>query len=63
MPRYAVTVVGEVTKYIQVECENIEDAGDAAEVAFEQWLNEQCDIRQWISSWNAQDDPYEMPLK
>ena len=56
MPKYSVTVVGEVVKVIEVECENYDDARDTAEYHFAKWLQKHPDnLWKYVESYDAQD--------
>lgn len=63
MAKYSVTVVGQVTKVIDVDCKDYDDARDTAEYHFAKWLQKHPD-NLWkymnvdaidVESYDAQD--------
>ena len=56
MAKYSVTVVGEVTKVIEVEGEDTDEARDTAEYHFGKWLQKHPDnLWKHVESYDAQD--------
>tara|TARA_Y100001951_G_C11033437_1_gene126241 strand:- start:266 stop:460 length:195 start_codon:yes stop_codon:yes gene_type:complete len=57
MPKYAVTVVGEITKVIEVVVDDADDARETAESHFSEWLqNHEDNLWKYVDSYNAQTD-------